>query len=145
MRNKALKYFIVSLLLIGLLALYNGEFTAPEHAPGEFTLSNRAKTHILYGDGSGGGHKYGVGKPCKSEFPQEWDDADIIETVERIAANDNLDWRQEGNGYFVSEAMDDDLKIRVVMNGEQNRVITAYPINVPRNPCPKAANDNYNR
>ena len=27
------------------------------------------QTHILYGDASGGGHLYGVGRPCKSEFP----------------------------------------------------------------------------
>lgn len=46
--------------------------------------------HILYGDMRGGGHKFGVGKPCKSEFPQGWDDDKIIDVTRKIAANDNL-------------------------------------------------------
>ena len=38
---------------------------------------DRAKRHILDGDGTGGGHKAGTGKPGKSEFPKDWSDAKI--------------------------------------------------------------------
>ncbi|MGB0719108.1 MAG: EndoU domain-containing protein [Bdellovibrionales bacterium] len=100
--------------------------------------------HILYGNESGGGHKHGVGTPCKSEFPADWDDDKIIAVVKTIAANDNADWRQEANGYYVTEAMEGETQVRVVIDGEKQRVITSYPVNVARNPCPprEAANDN---
>jgi len=99
---------------------------------------DRAK-HILYGDHSGGGHKYGVGKPCKSEFPQSWDDNKIIGTIKKIAANENTDWQKDGY-YYVTETNVENLRIRVVLNKKTNQIITAYPKNRPRNPCP--ANDN---
>lgn len=106
-------------------------------------LSQDRQQHILYGDARGGGHKFGVGKPCKSEFPQDWDDAEIIETVKEIAANDNLDWRREDNGYYVTETFEERVKVRVVLGPEKENIITAYPVNVKRNPCPaKPANDN---
>jgi len=102
-------------------------------------ISDRRVKHILYGDGSGGGHKFGTGKPCKSEFPQEWDDDKIIDVTRRIAANDNLSWERQGNGYHVAESNEGDIRVRVVKGPQKQRVITAYPVNVKRNPCP--AND----
>lgn len=154
-QNKALKLFISTILLIGLIAFYGGEFekSAPttsgqENTPEKqiieksFSLSKRAKTHILYGDQSGGGHMHGIGKPCKSEFPKDWDENEIVETVEKIAANDNLNWRQQDNGYYITNKNENGLKIRVVLNPDKTEVITAYPLNVKRNPCPGAANDN---
>lgn len=154
--NKALKLFITTILLIGLIAFYGGEFenqeqttppssAAPQPTEDKFTLSHRAKTHILYGDRSGGGHMHGIGKPCKSEFPQDWDKDEIIQTVEKIAANDNLNWRKQDNGYYVTNKREDGLKIRVVLSRDKTEVITAYPLNVERNYCPKTANDNYKR
>jgi hypothetical protein len=36
-------------------------------------------THILDGEpGGGGGHRHGVGKPGKTEFPASWDDKKIM-------------------------------------------------------------------
>lgn len=102
-------------------------------------LSDSRKTHILYGDDKGGGHKYGVGKPCKSEFPSEWDDQQIIDVTRKIAANDNLNWERQNNGYYVAESYEGATKVRVVLGREKQQVITSYPVNVPRNPCP--AND----
>ncbi len=160
-QNKALKYFITSLLLLVLVAHYSGNFdsalqqSSPSFAsseierPRHIVVSDKARQHILYGDASGGGHIYGANKPCKSEFPQDWDAQEIISTVEKLAANDNLNWRREDNGYYVTEAFEDDVKIRVVLGNQQEQVITAYPLNQKRNPCDKppkgAANDNYNR
>lgn len=103
-------------------------------------ISQQRRTHILYGDATGGGHKNGVGKPCKSEFPAHWDDDTIIKEIEMIAANDNLNWEEQRNGYYVTEQKVGTVKVRVVKGRNNNDVVTAYPTNVKRNPCP--ANDN---
>src|SRR5580700_1402613 len=48
-------------------------------------------THILDGDETGGGgHRHGVGKPGKTEFPASWDDAKIINTAVNVACGP--DW-----------------------------------------------------
>ena len=111
----------------------------PLMPPMPVIISDDRIQHILYGDEKGGGHKYGVGKPCKSEFPQNWNDEKIINVTRNIAANDNLSWEQQGNGYHVAEDYVESVKVRVVKGSQKQRVITAYPINVERNPCP--AND----
>jgi|JI10StandDraft_1071094.scaffolds.fasta_scaffold06924_4 hypothetical protein len=108
----------------------------------EPVLTKQSETHILYGDDRGGGHLHGAGKPCKSEFPAEWDKQDIINNVSAIAANDNLNWEEQSNGYHVAEQMVGDIKVRVVLNRDRTRIVTAYPTNVQRNACPRAANDN---
>jgi len=104
-------------------------------------ISPRARVHILYGDQRGGGHMHGAGKPCKSEFPAGWDEEKILVTVSKIAANDNVRWQQQNNGYFTGHETVDGIKIRVVKDREGDDVVTAYPLNTPRNPC-TAANDN---
>lgn len=103
-------------------------------------ISEQRRQHILYGDATGGGHLYGVGKPCKSEFPKHWDEQTILKEVELIAANDNLNWEQQRNGYYVTEQRVGTVNVRVVKARNAEDVITAYPTNVQRNPCP--ANDN---
>ncbi len=103
-------------------------------------LTAQAEQHLLYGDQRGGGHLHGVGKECKSEFPAAWDKEEVITHVKRVAANDNLNWKQQNNGYYVAEEHVEGVKVRVVLNQNRTKIITAYPTNVPRNPCP--ANDN---
>lgn len=102
-------------------------------------ISPQRRAHILYGDATGGGHMHGVGKPCKSEFPKHWDEDTIIKEVELIAANDNLNWEQQRNGYYVTEQKVGTINVRVVKGRKNKQVITAYPTNVQRNACP--AND----
>ena len=104
-------------------------------------ISAERREHILHGDASGGGHMHGANKPCKSEFPEHWDEDTIIKEVELIAGNDNLSWQQQRNGYYVTEQKVGTVKVRVVKGRNGKDVITAYPTNVKRNPCP--ANDNY--
>lgn len=105
-------------------------------------LTEHRQLHLLYGDARGGGHLHGVGKPCKSEFPADWDANEIIAHVKAVAANDNLGWEQQKNGYHVAEHMVENTRMRVILSQDRSRIITAYPINVPRNPCPRnAAND----
>ncbi len=102
-------------------------------------ITPERRTHILYGDATGGGHLYGTNTPCKSEFPKHWGEDTIIKEVELIAANDNLNWEQQRNGYYVTEQNVGTVKVRVVKGRENKQVITAYPTNTKRNPCP--AND----
>lgn len=104
-------------------------------------VTTQAVEHILYGNDRGGGHMYGQNKPCKSEFPASWDKEEIIRNVTKVAANDNLDWEQQDNGYYVAEDMVEGINVRVVLSQNKGRVITSYPTNVKRNPCPPAAND----
>lgn len=100
------------------------------------TLPPQRQNHILYGDNTGGGHLYGVGKPCKSEFPKNWSAGDIITTVQTLAANDNAKWSQADNGYYASEQSVDGVAIRLILNRNRDQIITAYPVNTPRNACP---------
>ncbi len=103
--------------------------------PNQITLTPERAQHILYGDATGGGHIYGANKPCKSEFPQDWDADEIIDTVTHIAANDNLPWQQESNGYYTAETTHENVKVRVVLGAEKKNIITAYPLNTSRNAC----------
>lgn len=102
-------------------------------------ISPDRRAHILYGDAAGGGHLFGQGKPCKSEFPKHWDENTIIKEVELIASNDNLSWEEQRNGYYVTEQKVGTVNVRVVKGRGNKQVITAYPTNTTRNPCP--AND----
>lgn len=109
---------------------------------GDPVLTQAALTHILYGDERGGGHLHGMKKPCKSEFPASWNERKISDAVLQIAANDNLPWKKQDNGYSTAEAEVEGIRVRVVLNRGATQVVTAYPVNVPRNPCPVPANDN---
>ena len=105
-------------------------------------LTEKRKKHILYGDQTGGGHLHGQNKACKSEFPATWSEEKIIDTVTKLAANDNVAWRQSRrNGNWVSDHKKEGLSIRIVLDDDREHIITAYPTNVKRNPCP-VANDN---
>lgn len=117
-------------------------FVPKEEPRREVIITTQAQKHILYGDERGGGHKYGIGKPCKSEFPEDWNNAKILNTIRVMAANDNSNWKEQKNGYYVSEQIRDDVRVRVVLNRDKDEIVTAYPVNVKRNSCPTAANDN---
>lgn len=135
------KHYISIAALAGIV-IFGITTNQPAQRADTFSVSQSAEQHILHGDARGGGHLFGTGKPCKSEFPEDWDEEDVISTVSRLAANDNANWRQEKNGYYVSEQMQQDVRVRIVMNNDKTEIVTAYPVNVERNPCPKAANDN---
>ena len=137
--RKGLLAILIILFMSGVFSL--DKITDKIRTDAPVTISESRKEHILRGDATGGGHKFGTGKPCKSEFPKDWSSKDIVENVELIASNDNLPWKKQKNGYYTAEKMVDGVKVRVVLNRNRDEVITAYPTNVKRNPCP-AANDN---
>ena len=133
---------VASILLVALavLALALDMRAAPVSAPSQPVLTAQAEQHMLHGDRRGGGHLYGTGKACKSEFPADWDAGEVIAQVKNIAANDNLDWELQENGYHVAEQTVEGTRVRVVLDRDRTGIVTAYPTNVRRNPCP--ANDN---
>lgn len=135
--KKRALWFLLLALPIVLSYLYEG-YSGPQPSISSNVpaLTAEAKEHLLYGDGAGGGHRHSVGTPCKTEFPSYWDEARILDTVTHIAANDNLNWRRESNGYDVAEETYDGVEVRVVIDPQRNEIVTAYPTNLPRNPCP---------
>lgn len=136
--NRSLLYFLLTVSII-LSYAYNDLNRPASDSSDPPALTYQSREHILYGDGDSGGHRHSVGTPCKTEFPSYWDEEKILNTVELIAANDNLPWRMESNGYEVVEDTLDGVEVRVVVDPRRNEIVTAYPTNLPRNPCP--AND----
>ncbi len=109
----------------------NGTGDAEIKSP--YIVTAQRRIHILYGDGTGGGHKAGAGKPGKSEFPSSWDEDKIISTITRIANDANLPIRQSGKRYWLRMGEQDGLQIRVVLDREHGIIITGYPVESHRN------------
>lgn len=100
-------------------------------------VSQKAETHILDGDSNGrGGHRFGTGRPGKTEFPRGWSDDKIIKAVESVANDPALsshlrrDRREEVRGTR------DGIDILVVIERGGMEIVTAYPTNTPMNPVP---------
>ncbi len=100
-------------------------------------ISEQVKIHILYGDETGGAHYYTVKTPCKSIFPKSWNPDKIIAVTEKIAANDNLEWKKRKNGNMYAQSMEDGILVRVIMDANRQFVKTSYPLNAGRTFCPK--------
>jgi hypothetical protein len=85
-------------------------------------------THILDGDETGGGgHRHGVGKPGKTEFPASWDDAKIINTAVNVACGpDSPPVRQDWNDTWLCTGTRDgvDVSVVVMRSGE---ILTSWP------------------
>lgn len=115
---------------IGKIPHSNGHVSNPP------VLSAQAERHILYGNSHGsGGHLHGRNQNCKSEFPASWSAKKIIATVKTQAANDNIKWKKSDNGYETTETNVEGVRIRIVLNDRSNEIVTAYPVNGPRNAC----------
>lgn len=99
------------------------------------TISEQRAQHILYGDGTGGGHLH-PGGPGKSAFPASWSADRVLDEVDRIASDPSIAAQVQRNGRTVKEATVDGISIRVVQEpaSRGGGVVTAFPTNVPRNP-----------
>src|ERR1700722_8097287 len=85
-------------------------------------------THILDGDETGGGgHRHGVGKPGKTEFPASWDDAKIISTALNVARGpDRLPVRQDWNDSWLCTGIRDGVDVSVVVQ-RSGELLTSWP------------------
>ncbi|NDE91169.1 MAG: hypothetical protein EB059_08570 [Alphaproteobacteria bacterium] len=101
---------------------------AVSNAVQEFKLTDQRRIHILFGDKTGGGHKYGTGSPGKTEFPESWDDEKIITVTKRIANDNQLPMRPSGRRYWLRMGEEEDLQIRVVLDRERGEIVTSYPV-----------------
>jgi hypothetical protein len=82
--------------------------------------------HILEGDATGGGHRYGTGTPGKTEFPEGWDDDKITESILSVARSPDSATLQR-NGRWKVEGAHDGVALSVIINVD-GRIWTAYPL-----------------
>ena len=104
-----------------------------------FRVSPERRAHILDGEpGGGGGHRHGIGKPGKTEFPESWDDKKIMDNVLDVARRpDSTPVHQHWNDRWVCSGIRDNVEVSVIVlrSGE---VWTAWPeegrAGIKRNP-----------
>lgn len=82
--------------------------------------------HILDGDATGGGHRPGTDKPGKTEFPADWDDDKIIDSILSVACSPDSAVLQ-GNGRWKVEGVRDEVALAVIIAAD-GRIWTAYPL-----------------
>ena len=90
-------------------------------------VSPERTTHILDGEPGGGGHRHGIGKPEKTEFPASWDDKKIMNNVVDVAQRpDAPPVLQHWNNRWVCSGTRDSVEVSVIVlrSGE---VWTAWP------------------
>jgi hypothetical protein len=109
-------------------------------SPGVNLASEARVRHILYGDVTGGGHKFSFSRLFngKSKFPVTWGKDKILNAVSEVATNPNSNWVQQTGapGSFFTRAGDlvkfriegvyQGVTIRVIVQGDD--IITAFPI-----------------
>jgi len=95
--------------------------------------------HILYGDATGGGHKFGLSRLFngKTKFPANWSKKKILNAISEIATNPKYEWVQQtgraGAQYtrsgkpvkYIVEGIVDGVRIKVVI--QAGKIITAFP------------------
>ncbi|MBB4072055.1 hypothetical protein [Canibacter oris] len=94
-------------------------------------LTPDAWNHILYGDNSGGGHKYGYGwRHNKSEFPEEWDNAEIMTAmVKTLRATPDAAFTSRGVFEHIATVTVKGKTVRVKVTRKPNgEIASAFPL-----------------
>jgi len=91
----------------------------------------KAKTHILDGDSTGGGHRPSTGISGKTEFPANWSDEKILHEISDVATDPASKVTQQGKT-TIFQGTRDGVDIKVV--SRDGRIVTGYPTNLPKNP-----------
>ncbi|WP_319922734.1 VENN motif pre-toxin domain-containing protein [Klebsiella aerogenes] len=111
---------------------------SPENLKYVDILSPEARQHILYGESlTTGGHMY-PGNPGKTIFPPTWSANKIVHAVGDIATSPDTMWyAQTGTGGLYTKAgrpsrwvaweTRDNVRVRVVYEPANGKVITAFP------------------
>jgi hypothetical protein len=92
-------------------------------------VSPERRVHILDGDadGGGGGHRHGVGKPGKTEFPANWSDEKVISTVLDVARKpDKPPTRQDWNDTWLCAGTRDNVEVTAVIE-RSGDILTGWP------------------
>ncbi|WP_311750108.1 EndoU domain-containing protein, partial [Proteus penneri] len=104
-------------------------------------LSPEAKQHILYGESpTQGGHIF-PGNPGKTTFPSNWPAEKIIHEIGDITTSPTTQWyAQSGTGGLYTKAgrparwvaweVRDGVRMRVIFEPANGKVVTAFPDNV---------------
>jgi len=90
-------------------------------------VSPERTTHILDGDKTGGGHRHGVGKPGKTEFPGSWNDEKIMSHVlDVVRRPDSAPVLQHRNNRWICSGNRDGVEVTAIVlrSGE---IWTAWP------------------
>ncbi len=82
--------------------------------------------HILDGDATGGGHRYGTGTPGKTEFPASWDEDKITDSILSVARAPDSAILQR-NGRWKAEGVRDEVMLAVIIMAD-GRIWSAYPL-----------------
>ena len=95
-------------------------------------LTDFRRTHIL------NNHKYGAGKPGKTEFPKSWSEDKILHYVSDVATDPNstIGVGKWNSPYAIG--VREGIEIRVDFYPDSHRnyggmISTAYPLNTPPN------------
>jgi hypothetical protein len=100
-------------------------------------VTRNYRNYILDGDKfGGGGHRAGTSNPGKSEFPANWSDEKIIAEIESVANDPASKRTTTTNSKTKIEGRRDGVDILVVLSKDRRTIITAYPMNLPKNPPP---------
>jgi hypothetical protein len=95
-----------------------------------FHVSPERREHILDGDADsngGGGHRHGVGKPGKTEFPASWDDEKVIAIVLDVARKpDKPPTRQDWNDTWLCTGTRNNVEVSTVVERSGN-ILTGWP------------------
>jgi hypothetical protein len=98
-------------------------------ATASISTSQARRIHILDGDGNdnSGGHAPGTGMPNKSEFPEGWEDDEIISRIEDVAKNPDQPPFLQNNGRWRVQGTRDGVEIEVIVNPDGS-IWTGYPL-----------------
>ncbi|WP_374981514.1 DUF637 domain-containing protein [Pseudomonas solani] len=98
---------------------------------GKIDVTDGRAGHIL------ANHRYGAGKPKKTEFPQSWDDKKIIYYVSDIATDPALVKQYDTRGTPYVTGLREGMRIRVNFYPDSGvkagKISTAYPLNTVEN------------
>lgn len=101
--------------------------------PEKVEVPPERRDYILNGSESGGGHRFGTGRPQKSEFPQSWDDDRCIDSVVSVAQDPSSQATRQADGRWRVDGERDGVEIRAVVLPD-GTLWTGFPTNTPRNP-----------
>ena len=113
------------------LAKKSGGGTPP--AWNKLAVSSARRTHILVGDGTGGGHAPHATVPGKTKFPAGWTDDKIITAIETVAntaanyPNGQFPQAKGPKSRYVAEGTVDGVAIKVVVEPLGGGIITGHP------------------